>query len=106
MRHLVYDEQVRANVSKLQQLLHLSTDGVARGADVIERVAYVGSDHLVPYRERQDVSWRVRYNVDVYAIGVCAVLAVLYGVCRLLALLVSAALARAGITRQAKSKLA
>ncbi|MCJ1296738.1 hypothetical protein MMC34_008305 [Xylographa carneopallida] len=68
------------------------------------RVAYVGSEHLVSCRERQDVSWVVRYNVDVYALGVGVVLAVLYGVYRLLALVAGAVVAMVGVRR--KSKLA
>ena len=88
MRHLVYDQRVRDSVDRVQQLYHLTTDGAARGADVVERAAYVGTEHLIPYRERKDVSVIVRYNIDVYAIGVAMVLAVLYGFYRVLALLV------------------
>ena len=46
MRHLVYDKQVRASVDRLQQLYHLATDGASRGADVVERAAYVGTDSI------------------------------------------------------------
>ena len=102
MRHLVYDEQVRESVNKLQQLLHLSKDGVSRGADVVEQAAYAGTQHLVSCRERKDVSWVVRYNVDVYALGVGTVLPVLYGVYRLLALLAGVVLATVGSKRTSK----
>ena len=104
IRHLVYNESVRANIDRLQQIYHLSTDGASRGADVVERAAYVGTQHLIPYRERKDVSWIIRYNVDVYAIGVGIVAAVVYGVYRLLGALVGAGLAMMG--RRPKSKLA
>ena len=104
MRHLVYDKQVRANVDRLQQIYHLATDGAARGADIVERAAYVGTQHLIPYRERTDVSWIIRYNVDVYAIGVGIVALLAYGVFRLLAALVGAGLA--AMSGRPKSKLA
>ena len=104
MRHLVYDKQVRANVDRLQQIYHLATDGAARGADIVERAAYVGTQHLIPYRERKDVSWIIRYNVDVYAIGVGIAALVVYGVYRLLAAMVIALLAMAVF--RPKSKVA
>jgi hypothetical protein len=104
MRHLVYDKQVRANVDRLQQIYHLTTDGASRGADIVERAAYVGTKHLIPYRERTDVSWVIRYNVDVYAIGVGIVALLAYGLFRMLAALVGAGLAIVG--GRPKSKLA
>ena len=105
MRHLVYDGQVRVNVDRLQRIYHLTTDGATRGADVVERAAYVGTHHLIPYRERSDVSVVIRYNIDVYAIGGAVVAVVVYGVYRVLAVLVTAGVIAVWGGRS-KSKLA
>ena len=106
IRHLVYDPEVRANVDRLQRIYHLTTDGATRGADVVERAAYVGTQHLIPYRERRDVSAVIRYNLDVYALGVGVVALLLYAAYRVLAALVGVALVLAGVGARRKSKVA
>ena len=69
---------LRRPVSLLQRLFHASdSGGLQRAVDVIERAA-VSMAHLRPYRERQEVSWVVRHNVDVYGCGLLAGLAVLW----------------------------
>ena len=105
MRHLVYSPTVRAAVDRLQLVSHLAVDGARRGADVVERAAYVGTAHLLPYRERKDVSWLVRYNVDVYAVGACMLLLATYAVYRAAATATGAAAARLAGSGS-KSKLA
>ena len=105
MRYLVYDQQVRDNVDRIQQIYHLARDGAARGADVVERAAYVGTAHLIPYRERKDVSAIIRYNLDVYAIVGGVLLLLVYGVYRMLVAVLKGGIALAGGGRS-KSKLA
>ena len=78
MRRLVFSAAVRQSASSLQRLFHASdSGGLQRAVDVIERAA-VSMAHLRPYRERQEVSWVVRHNVDVYGCGLLAGLAVLW----------------------------
>jgi len=105
MRRLVFDPQVRVSADMLQRLYHKSdSGGVQRAVDVIERAA-VSTDHLIPYRERQEVSWVVRYNVDVYAIGLAVLVAVLVAMC-VVAWLVLRSVLRLMEGRRTKSKLA
>jgi len=105
MRHLVFDPQVRQSADMLQRLYHKSdSGGLQRAADIIERAA-VSTKHLIPYRERQDVSWVVRYNVDVYAIGL-AVLAGVLGTVGVLAWLAVQSASRVVGANRPKSKLA
>jgi hypothetical protein len=48
----------------------MSMDGLSRAVNVIERAA-LSTDHLVPYRKNDQISWIIRYNVGVYAMGLC-----------------------------------
>ena len=105
MRRLVYEPRVRQATEQLQRLFHKSdSGGLQRAVDVIERAA-VSSEHLFPYRERLDVSWVVRYNVDVYGIGLAVVTAVLAAVMLLVRLAVRGVWRVVGASK-AKSKLA
>ena len=79
LRHLAFDPQVRASADELQKMFHISSHSAVLGADILERAA-VGQSHLLPYRERSDVSLVVRYNLDVYALGCAILLAVLYAI--------------------------
>jgi glucuronosyltransferase len=77
LRLLVFDAEVRLSVDRMQQLYHTSRGMEEQAAVVIEQTA-INSDHLIPYRNRRDVSWIIRYNVDVFAVGaVIAVLSIL-----------------------------
>ena len=105
MRRLVFEPQVRQAVDKLQRLYHKSDGGgLQRAVAVIERAA-ISADHLIPYRERQDVSWVVRYNVDVWLIGLAVLVSVLAGVIALIWLTVRGLWRVVGGSR-AKSKVA
>ena len=105
MRRLVFDPQVQLAAGKLQRLYHRPDGGgLQRAVDIIERAA-VSQEHLIPYRERTDVSWLVRYNVDVYAVGVAVLMAVL-AVCGVLVRLVVRAVWRGVAARADKSKVA
>ena len=105
MRRLVFDPQVQLAAGRLQRLYHRPDGGgLQRAVDIIERAA-VSQEHLIPYRERTDVSWLVRYNVDVYAVGVAVLMAVL-AVCGVLVRLVVRAVWRGVAARADKSKVA
>ena len=105
MRRLAFDPQVRQSVDVLQRLYHKSdSGGLQRAVDIIERAA-VSTAHLIPYRERSDVSWVVRYNVDVYAIGLAVLVSVLTAICVLVWQMVRCMWRMVGVSR-AKSKLA
>ena len=113
MRRLVFSAAVRQSASSLQRLFHASdSGGLQRAVDVIERAA-VSMAHLRPYRERQEVSWVVRHNVDVYGCGLLAGLAVLWCVVAAVSVVVrlvvsgmSALMAGVGAASRRKSKQA
>ena len=78
---LIFDPQYQTAANRAQMTYHLSRDTDKRGADIIERAALVGTDHLRPYRERAEVPLYIRYNLDVYLLGLlvlAAVVAALY----------------------------
>ena len=74
LRDAAFSADIAAAMAHLQRIFHQHRHGALYGADVVERAA-IGQRHLLPYREREDVSAIIRYNVDVYAAG--ALLAVL-----------------------------
>ena len=77
LRRLAFDPDIRQSVNRMQAAFHIDARGAReRGADIIERAAVVGTEHLIPYRERADVSFIIRYNIDVYAIGAAVALSV------------------------------
>jgi hypothetical protein len=71
INQLVNDPQIQHNVARLQLLSHLRGSGGERGADIIERAAIVGVNHLIPYKERAVtvLDKIVAHNIDVFAVA-------------------------------------
>jgi hypothetical protein len=67
---LATDPSIQRNVERMQLLSHLRGSGGSRGADIIERAAVVGVEHLVPYKERatSPAEKIIAHNIDVFAV--------------------------------------
>ena len=64
---LIYSPEIRKNVVRMQRLSHTLGSGGTRGADIIERAAVAGVEHLVPYKESAAVTHPIiAYNIDVF----------------------------------------
>jgi hypothetical protein len=64
------DGEIMSNVKRMQSLVQIhSQRGVARGADLVEEVAYTNKNGLLPHRESADrrMSFIKGHNLDLYA---------------------------------------
>jgi hypothetical protein len=72
------DGEIMSNVKRMQSLVQIhSQRGIARGADLVEEVAYTNKNGLLPHRESADrrMSFMKGRNLDLYA-ALVSVLAV------------------------------
>ena len=76
LRRLTFDDQILKSICDMQLISRFNGNGTRRGADIIER-ATISVKHLIPYRENSKVSWIIRYNVDVFALGLLILLLIL-----------------------------